>query len=160
MINSNILFNFCVWYVSEKEKNLSKEMKSALNLMYFLLHKKKQGLTKSLHVSSNKYKVDIEELLTNYRKRRSYFSAAKKIYSSSKFSFLDVNEKIFRLSKESKLCECGCGEYTKKGNRFIIGHNIRLRSKDKNINQAELMRKKKEENYYIHDSTNFSILLN
>ena len=38
--------------------------------------------------------------------------------------------------KGSKLCECGCGKYTKPGNRFIVGHNGR------GVKVSDIVRKK------------------
>ena len=35
-----------------------------------------------------------------------------------------------RFAMANKLCECGCGETPKSGNRFVNGHNTRLRSID------------------------------
>lgn len=34
------------------------------------------------------------------------------------------------MNKNKKLCECGCGEEVKPGNRFIWGHNARCRSEE------------------------------
>lgn len=31
-----------------------------------------------------------------------------------------------KLKKRRKLCKCGCGEYAKTGNRFLIGHSSRM----------------------------------
>ncbi|MCK4785008.1 MAG: hypothetical protein KAV87_14750, partial [Desulfobacteraceae bacterium] len=33
------------------------------------------------------------------------------------------------VSVESKACECGCGALTRKGSRFLSGHDMKLKSK-------------------------------
>jgi len=33
------------------------------------------------------------------------------------------------VSVESKLCECDCGEMTRKGSRFLPGHDMKLKSR-------------------------------
>lgn len=54
-----------------------------------------------------------------------------------------VNSTKFRVTKESVLCNCGCRELTKPGNRFITGHNSRVNPPMKN---SEVARRSTETN--------------
>jgi hypothetical protein len=135
MINPNILMNFMMWYVSERENNLSKEMRKALNLVHWLNEKRKVDLTLAITIVSEKKNVDKQSLYLNYKKRQSFISASKKLFKTS--------HEIANFP-EQHLCECGCGEIIlNTKNKFINGHNVRLRDKQYNIELSKKMREAK-----------------
>jgi hypothetical protein len=134
MINPNILLNFMMWYVSEKENNISKQMRKALNLTFWLQEKRGMDLTLAISISSNKHNVEKQELYLNYRKRQSFIAASKKLFTKSR-----------QLSKlPEKLCGCGCGKILiNSKNKFINGHIVNLRTKEYKQELAKKMREAK-----------------
>lgn len=51
------------------------------------------------------------------------------------------------MTEEPQLCECGCGDYAKPGNRFIWGHHLKYKSPEtlKKISEALMGRKLSDE---------------
>jgi len=135
MINPNILMNFMMWYVSEKENKLTKEMRKALNLVHWLQEKRNTDLTLAITIASEKKNVDKHDLYLNYKKRQSFISSSKKLFKSSR--------EIANFPEEH-LCGCGCGEIViNSKNKFINGHNVKLRDKNYQIELSKKMREAK-----------------
>jgi hypothetical protein len=137
-----------MWYVSEKERNLSMEMKKALNHFYLLQKKQSHDTTSCLYFSEKKYLVDKQDLYINYKKRQGFISGAKRNYIKYKNLITNQQVKSDSIDYQPKLCECGCNQILDNSkNRFINGHNVNLRSQIYKEELAKKMRQIKFDTY-------------
>lgn len=144
MIVLNPEMAFINWYLTEKEYHLSSYAKEALNNIDWLIRKQRKSKALSIHITNEKYiskynfEFTKEFLWRSYNQRKAYIKNAK-----DKFKIWKHNKMLESIPDVMKadLCACGCGRPVKAGNKYINGHNIRCRSKEKNIEHSNHMRK-------------------
>lgn len=136
---------FINFYLAEKEFFLPDRLRSALDFIYMLTHKKHMDKALAIHKANEWYlkKYDIEYgkeyLWKKYNTRMSYIKNA-----TDKYYKWCVEMRERNCGIKNPLCACGCGqEVTKKGNKFLNGHNAKCRSKEEDKQLAENMRQAK-----------------
>ena len=58
------------------------------------------------------------------------------------------------MSKEIKLCACGCGEYASPGKTWIRGHRARIQSEKQKQVSSEQMKKRMQDPEYAEKMKN------
>lgn len=133
--------SFLIWYVAEKEFDYTDKVREALNLIHYLISKKNVDKALAMDIVSKKYsKQDLDFnkdfLYKIYNRRLAFIKSGKDAYK--KMSYLK------RVSKDPNFkieyCACGCGSPVKKGNKFVNGHNSKVKNRKDKVNQAEIMR--------------------
>jgi len=134
---------FINFYVAEREFFLPDNLRSALDFIYRLITVKNMDKSLAIHKVNDWYKNKTgveygkQYLWTTYNKRMAYIKNATEKYY----------EWCIEMRKKNVsgvvTCACGCGKPVKKGNKFINGHNIRLRSKSEKIKYAKNMLEKR-----------------
>lgn len=144
MIVLDAEMTFINWYLTEKEFHLTKYVREALNNIDWWIRVKRKSKALAIHIVNEKFKSKYNFELTKsylwrvYNQRKAYIKNAKdkfKIWKNER-----MLESIPDIMK-ANLCACGCGHPVKPGNKYINGHNIRCKSKEKNIEQANHMRR-------------------
>lgn len=143
MINMNREMTFVSQYVSQKEFFLPNHLRKALNHIHYQIQKRRIQPGLAVHITNNIFKTKHEITYTKeflwkkYRARLAYIKNGKAEYK--KWS-IEMRSSV--IPKEKKLCECGCGKEVKNPkNRFINGHNIRLRTEEEKELYTEKMLK-------------------
>lgn len=134
---------FVSWYVVEKEYNLTKTVRYALNKIHYFNTKKGEDISLAIHIVNKmimaKEGIDLpkEYLWKMYQKRKAHIKNGK-----AKFKTYDIEQRRSRGPNKEPLpvCECGCGTILKPGRRFAHGHNARCRDDDDNKKRAKNMR--------------------
>jgi len=149
------------WYLTEKEYHLTSHVREALNMIDWLIRKKRKTKALSIHIVNekfkSKYKFDFskEFLWRCYNQRKAYIKNAK-----DKFKIWKHNKMLESIPDEMKvnLCACGCGLPVKPGNKYIHGHYVKCRSKEEKDYYAQNMRKakraRKEKVIFLKDRFN------
>jgi hypothetical protein len=145
MINMNREMTFISQYVLNKEFFLPDQLRKALNHIHYQIQKRRTQPGLAVHITNNIFKTKHgvnytkEFLWKKYRARLAYIKNGKDEYKK-----WAIEMRYSILPKEKKLCECGCGQEVKNPkNRFIHGHNIRLRTKEEKELYVELMLKQR-----------------
>jgi len=147
--------SFLIWYVAEKEFDYTDKVREALNLIHYLISKKNVDKALAIDIVSKKYnKQDLDFnkdfLYKVYNRRLAFIKSGKEAYK--RMSYLK------RVSKDPNFkieyCACGCGSPVKKGNKFVHGHHVRIRSKNKKNEIAKKMRDAKAEKRIVKKSNN------
>ena len=145
MIVLNKEMAFISLHLAEKEYFYNDSLRKTLSYIYSLITKRQADKSLAIHLANKrcieKYGVDYgkSQLRSHYNSRLANIKNAKDKY---KIWALEIRERNAGIKK--KLCECGCGqEVVKKNNRFIQGHNIRMRSQEEKQHYAKVMIEKR-----------------
>jgi len=130
---------FINFYLAEKEFFLPDDLRSALDFIYKLI--KEKHMDKALAIDIvNKWNIKHKDmdygkmfLWKKYNARMAYIKNATDKYY----------EWCIEMRKKSAgiipTCACGCGKAVKKGNKFVHGHNINMRSKEEKEKYTKIM---------------------
>lgn len=142
---------FISFYLAEKEFFHPDKLRDALTMISYLIKVKHRP--KSLAIAQTnskyikKYNIDYtrEFLWKQYNTRLAHIKNAK-----DKFKLWEIEIKE-RNAGLKNLCSCGCGQEVKKGNKFINGHNVNLRSNYEKDFYTKIMRNGKKTHTVISD---------
>lgn len=136
---------FISFYLAEKEFFLPDKLREALHTISYLITCKGVDKALAIHRVNKKWKKDHEVEYTKEFLWKKYNSRLAHIkHANEKYHDWVKEMKERNYGVKPKLCECGCGQEVKKGNRFLNGHNAKCRSKEDNEKLAEQMRQAKE----------------
>lgn len=144
MIIVNAEMAYINWYLTEKEYHLTTHVREALNMIDWLIRKKRKPKALAIHIVNKKFKKKYslefsKELLWKvYNQRKANIKHAK-----DKFKIWRQNRMLESIPDVMKLelCACGCGRPAKAGNKYINGHNPRFKNKEEKIYYTTEMRK-------------------
>ena len=131
-------------YVMQKEFFLPDLLRKAISDINYQIETRRKPPALAVHIVNNIYKsmhnieYGKEFLWEKYRARKAYIGNGLREY---KKWAIEMRTNASTPIQE-KLCECGCGEPVENPkNRFINGHNIRLRSDEEKQYYTEKMLK-------------------
>jgi len=144
MINTNREMTYVNMYLLEKEVHLTDNVRNALNKIYYYMSKKGNNKAEAIHKTHLYYKHKKNVILESRFLWKQYNSRQAHI-KNGKVKFQEWAKEIRELSlgiiNELPFCACGCGErVTKKGNKYINGHNLRCLTQEQKDENARHMR--------------------